>query len=210
MRVFDIGAKDGPEVVSDRILTVPNVLSLLRLLVLPWVYVELIREHWMSAFWWLAIFAWTDWLDGYVARRFDQVTKLGKLLDPISDRLLFIVVGIGMIVSEVVPWWVIGILLVRDVIVIAGGLYLASRRVSPPAVTKVGKAATFGLMWALPSFILAAGLGDGPSDPQPAWQAFAWFAWATNTVLYYVALGQYVVISRRALARPDGPAEPAA
>lgn len=204
MRIFDIGAKEGPEVVSERILTVPNVLSFLRLLVLPVVYVALIREEWMTAFILLAIFGSTDWLDGYIARRFDQVTKLGKLLDPISDRFLVVVVGVGMIVSGVVPWWVIALLIVRDVFVFGGGVYLVSRRIQPPAVTRVGKAATFGLMWALPSFILAAALGDGPSDPQPLWQGFAWFAWATNTILYYIAAGQYVVASRELLAERQG------
>lgn len=200
MRIFDIGAKEGPEVVSERILTVPNVLSFLRLLVLPVVYVMLVRAEWMTAFVLLAIFASTDWLDGYIARKFDQVTKLGKLLDPISDRFLVVVVGVGMIVSELVPWWVIVALIVRDLFVMSGGLYLISQRLTPPPVTRVGKAATFGLMWALPSFILAAALGDGPSDPQPIWQGFAWFAWATNTVLYYIAAGQYVVAARAQLA----------
>lgn len=199
MRVFDVGKKEGPEVVSDRILTVPNLLSLLRILVLPYVYVLLIDERWMTAFWWLAIFAASDWFDGYIARRFDQVSRFGQIFDPVSDRLLFLVVGIAMIVSGLVPWWVIAVLLARDLFVVAGGLVLVVRKVPPPPVTKIGKAATFGLMWALPSFILAAGLGDGPADPHRAWQAFAWFAWGANTVLYYIAAGQYVVQARRDL-----------
>ncbi|MBW3621506.1 MAG: CDP-alcohol phosphatidyltransferase family protein [Actinobacteria bacterium] len=197
--MFDVGKKDGPEVVSDRILTVPNVLSLLRILVLPYVYVLLLDERWMVAFWWLAGFAMSDWFDGYIARRFDQVSHFGKLFDPISDRLLFLVVGIAMILSGVVPWWVIVVLLARDVFVVAGGLVLMARKVPPPPVTRIGKAATFGLMFALPGFILAAGLGDGPGDPQPVWQAIAWVAWVVNTVLYYVAAGQYVLRSRRDL-----------
>jgi cardiolipin synthase len=199
VRVFDIGKKEGPEVVSDRILTVPNLLSLVRILVLPYVYVLLIDERWMTAFWWLAIFAASDWFDGYIARRFDQVSRFGQLFDPISDRLLFVVVGVAMIVSGLVPWWVIGALLARDVVVVLGGIYLVTRKVPPPAVTRTGKAATFGLMFALPGFVLAAGLGDGPGDPQPFWQALSWISWAVNTVLYYVAAGQYVVRARRDL-----------
>jgi cardiolipin synthase len=208
MRVFDVGSQEGPEVVSDRILTVPNVLSFLRLLVLPWIYLELVGQQWMSAFWWLAVFAWTDWFDGYIARRFHQVTRLGTLLDPISDRLLVIVVGIGMIVSGVVPWWVIVLLVVRDVIVLGGGLFLMSRALPPPAVTRLGKATTFGLMWALASFILAAGLGDGPADPQPFVAAIAWITWAIGIVGYYLAAGQYARQGMRAL-RAAPPSEQA-
>lgn len=208
MRVFDIGTRDEPGEVSDAILTVPNVLSLLRILVLPWVYIQLVAENWMTAFWWLAIFAATDWLDGYIARRFDQLTRFGQLLDPISDRLLMAVVGVAMIVSGVVPWWVIVLLLVRDVVVVGGGLYLMARDRPPLAVTRLGKTATFGLMFALPAFVLAAGLGDGPGDPQPAVWVLAWVAWGVNTVLYYVAAGQYAVQGVRSLRRepPEGPA----
>jgi cardiolipin synthase len=208
MRVFDIGAKDEPAEVSDRILTVPNLLSLLRVLVLPWVFVELVRGHWMSAFWWLAVFTATDWFDGYIARRFDQVTRFGQMLDPISDRLLVAVVGIGMVVADLVPWWVIGALLLRDAVVVAGGTYLMARQRPPLAVTRLGKAATFGLMFALPSFVLAAGLGDGPADPQAAWWAIAWITWAVNTVLYYAAAGQYAAQGWRSLHEAVPPTSP--
>ncbi len=201
MRIFDVGKKDGPEVVSDRVLTVPNVLSFVRLLALPWILIDLTAEppRLLRAFVVLVVFAATDWFDGYLARRLDQVSKLGKLLDPISDRLLIIVVGLGMVLSGLVPLWAVLVLLARDVVVLAGGLTLLGRGLQAPAVTKVGKAATFGLMFAFPTFILAAVLGDGVADPQPAVRAFAWFTYATNTVLYYIAAGQYAVDARRQL-----------
>jgi RIP metalloprotease RseP len=100
VRLFDYGAKDGEPVVTDRILTIPNVLSLARMAVLPFVYWDLVQGRHLRAFILLAVFATTDWFDGYLARKLDQTSKLGKLLDPISDRVLFVVVGIGMVVEE--------------------------------------------------------------------------------------------------------------
>lgn len=202
MRVFDIGAGEGPEVVRDQVFTVANVLSLLRLLALPVVYLDLVSGRWLRAFVLLAVFSATDWLDGYLARRLDQVTRLGKLLDPISDRLLFVVVGVGFVVSGLLPLWAVLLLVIRDVLVLAGGALLLSRGHRPPDVSRTGKAATFGLMWALPTFLLARVFGtDG--DPQPVLQVIAWFTLLVNTGLYYLTVVFYV----RDVAR--GPAPPA-
>jgi cardiolipin synthase (CMP-forming) len=198
VRVFDIGAKDGPQEASDRILTVPNLLSFARIAILPVIYLDLVAGRFVRAFVLLAVFATTDWFDGYLARRFDQVTKLGALLDPISDRLLFLVVGIGFVVADLLPLWALVVLVVRDLAVLVVGGALLLRGASPPAVTRTGKAATFGLMWAFPTFLLAAIVGDGASDPEPVLQGLAWFTYLVNTVLYYVAAVQYAraVLSR--------------
>lgn len=208
MRIYDIGGKDGPEVVSDRVFTAANVLSFVRLLALPVIYLDLVRgpdTHW-RAFVLLVVFVWTDWIDGYVARRFDQVTKVGKLLDPIADRLLVIVVGLGMVQADLIPLWVVVVLLARDLIVLVGGVLLVRRGVTPPAVTRIGKTATFGLMFALPAFILASVLGDGPTDPQPVVQWIAWITLIVNTVLYYVAAGQYARVVLRTSEADGDPA----
>ena len=198
MRVFDIGAKDGPQEASDRILTIPNLLSFARIAILPVIYLDLTSGRFVRAFVLLAVFATPDWFDGYLARRFDQITKLGALLDPISDRFLFVVVGIGFVVADLLPLWALLVLLARDAAVMAVGLFLLVRGAPTPEVTKVGKAATFGLMWAFPTFLVAAIVGDGPADPQPALQALAWFTYLTNTVLYYVsALGYARTVWRR-------------
>lgn len=191
MRVFDIGAKDGPQAVSDRVVTVPNLLSFARLAALPVIYLDLVTDRYVRAFVLLAVFAATDWLDGYVARRFDQVSKLGKLLDPISDRVLFVVVGVAFVVADLLPLWALLLLLVRDVAVLLVGGVLLARGASPPDVTRLGKAATFGLMWAFPTFLVAAIVGDGPTDPQPVLQAVAWITYLVNTVLYYLAAADY-------------------
>lgn len=192
MRIFDIGTKDDPGEVTDRILTVPNLLSFARLAVLPIIYLDLVNGRLLRAFVLLAIFAATDWLDGYIARRFDQVSRLGALLDPISDRVLFVVVGIGFVVAGIVPLWVVAVLLVRDLVVmLVGGVMLLQGRTQLPEVTRVGKAATFGLMWAFPTWLLAAIVGDGPSDPQPVLNVLAWVTYLINIVLYYLAAVGY-------------------
>ena len=196
MRVFDIGGGDEPAVVSDRVLTVPNVLSLLRLAALPFVYLDLASGHHLRALIVLAVVAATDWFDGYIARRFDQVSRIGKLADPISDRLLVIIVGAGMVVGDLIPLWAILVLVARDLVVLGGGLFLLTRRVTPPAVTRIGKSATFGLMTALPLFILASVVGDGAADPNEVTLLIAWALYGVSTALYYVAVGQYVQQAR--------------
>lgn len=193
MRVFDVGARDEPQEVSDRLLTIPNALSLARLLVLPVIYLDLVDGRLVRAFVLLVVFAVTDWLDGYLARRLDQLSRFGTLLDPISDRALFLVVGIGFVMADLLPLWALLVLLLRDLAVLAAGAVLLVRGLQPPAVTRIGKTATFGLMWALPTFLLAAIAGDGAGDPQVVLQALGWVFFGVSAVLYYVAAGQYAV-----------------
>ena len=198
MRVFDIGGQDGVEnAVSNAIWTVPNVLSFIRLLALPIVYLDLVNGHHLRAAILLGIFSATDWLDGYVARRFDQVTKLGQLLDPFSDRLLVVVVGIGMVQADLIPLWALLVVVVRDVAVLGGGILMVARKIQPPPVTKIGKLATFGLMFALPTFILASVLGDGASAPHGLTRTLAWVQFISATTLYWIAAGQYAVAVMR-------------
>ena len=191
MRVFDIGARDEPQEASGRIWTIPNVLSLLRLAALPLIYLDLVAGRWLRAFVLLAVFSATDWLDGYLARRLDQITRLGALLDPISDRALFVVVGVGFVQADLLPWWPVLLLLARDAVVLLFGLVLLGGDRGVPPVSKLGKAATFGLMWALPLFLLARVFGADP-DPQPVLQAAAWLTLLTNTALYYLAAFGYL------------------
>ncbi|MFO7779588.1 MAG: CDP-alcohol phosphatidyltransferase family protein [Nitriliruptoraceae bacterium] len=197
MRVYDVGAKDEPQEVSDRLLTIPNALSLARLLVLPLIYFDLVDGRLVRAFVLLAVFALTDWLDGYLARRLDQVSRFGTLLDPISDRAMFLVVGIGFVMADLLPLWALVVLLLRDLAVLVVGAVLLLRGVQPPAVTRIGKTATFGLMWAFPTFLLAAIVGDGASDPQVVLQTLGWLFFAVSAALYYLAAGQYAIVVAR-------------
>src|SRR5687768_13545158 len=152
-----MGSRDEPRVASDRILTVPNLLSFLRLALLPLVYWDLVNGREARAFWVAVFVTWSDFFDGYIARRFDQVTKLGRLLDPISDRVLVAVLLVGMVVADILPLWALLLVAVRDVVILVGGVVLVGRGLAPPAVTRVGKTATFGLMLALTLFVFARG-----------------------------------------------------
>ncbi len=198
MRVFDIGAKDDPQEASDRIWTIPNALSLARLLALPFIYLDLVDGRLARAFVLLVVFAATDWLDGYLARRLDQISRFGTLLDPISDRALFLVVGIAFVVADLLPVWALVLIVVRDVAVLAVGGVLLTTGQRPPAVTRTGKAATFGLMWAFPIWLVAAIAGGGANDPLLALQVLGWAAYVVSLGLYYASAGQYAIeIARR-------------
>ncbi|WP_052667431.1 CDP-alcohol phosphatidyltransferase family protein [Nitriliruptor alkaliphilus] len=191
MRVYDIGGRDDePREVTDRIWTWANGLSFVRLLALPLIYLDLVGERWLRAFVLLAIFSATDWLDGYIARRFDQMTRLGALLDPVSDRVLFVVVGVAFVVAGLLPLWAVLVILVRDVLVVGVGLVVMLRGHRPPTVSRLGKTATFGLMFALPVFILARILESPTGEPHQVWLAVAWIGFGVNAVLYWlVAVG---------------------
>jgi cardiolipin synthase (CMP-forming) len=197
VRVYDIGGRDGePQEATDRIWTWANGLSFVRLLALPIIYLDLVGERWTRAFVLLAVFSATDWLDGYLARRLDQMTKLGKLLDPISDRLLFVVVGVGFVVAGLLPLWAVLLLVVRDALVVGVGLVMLSRGRRPPDVSRLGKTATFGLMFSLPVFLLAQVFETSAGEPNAVLLALAWFGLLVNTALYWLAAVGYVRVLR--------------
>jgi cardiolipin synthase (CMP-forming) len=192
MRVFDIGGPTVPYDASDRVLTVPNLLSLLRLAALPLVHLDLIAGRFGRAFVLLVVLTSTDWLDGYVARRFDQRTRLGALLDPLGDRALFLVVGIGLVRSALLPLWVLVVLLAREAVVLLAGVVLVASGRQVPPTSRLGKVATAGLMISLPALILAAALGDGGSAPLGWLRDLAWVGILVNLALTYVATAGYV------------------
>ncbi|MEX0952246.1 MAG: CDP-alcohol phosphatidyltransferase family protein [Nitriliruptoraceae bacterium] len=194
-----MGGDGGPHEVSDRVLTVPNVVTVARILVLPLLWVDLVNLHLWRALVVLAVFSATDWIDGYLARRLDQVSRLGQLLDPTADRLLLVVIGIAVVVAGLVPWWVVALVVVRDVVMLIGGGLLLARTAGPPPVTRLGKVATFVLMVAFPLFIAASAVGT-VADPQGALLVAAWGVWCVGIVLYWAAAGDY---ARILLRRPS-------
>lgn len=205
MRLFDIGEKDGPRTVTDRVLTIPNLLSFLRIAVIPLVYLDLVAGRHLRALVLLGALASTDWLDGYLARRLDQTSRLGIHLDPISDRVLFVVAGAGLVVSGLLPLWAVLVVVVRDLAVLGAGAVLIARGAEPPPASRVGKSATFGLLAALPVFLVASIFGAGPAQPQPVLHAVAWVVFAVSVVLHWVSAVGYgrTVLGRR--SDPDRP-----
>lgn len=139
----------------DRVLTIPNILSVARLvLIVVFVYLLLVAHSYGWAVAVLMISGASDWADGKIARLLDQYSKLGELLDPAVDRLYMVVIPIVFAVAGIVPWWVIAILIVRDGLLAAMLPILRSRGLSALPVTYIGKAATFALMSAFPLILL--------------------------------------------------------
>ena len=139
----------------DRVLTVPNALSVLRLILIG-VFVYLLlgaREYgWATAV--LMISGASDWADGKIARLLNQYSRLGELLDPAVDRLYMLVVPVAMAIAGIVPWWIIAILIARDGLLAAMLPALRGRGLTALPVTYIGKAATFALMSAFPLILL--------------------------------------------------------
>lgn len=181
---------------EDRILTVPNVISLVRLSCLP-VFLWLLfgRDHRAAAAWLLAVLGATDWVDGYLARRWRQVSTVGKVLDPVADRLLFFVGVGGILVDGSVPVWFAVAVLVREGLVATATVGLAALGARRIDVTWWGKAGTFGLMVAFPLF-LASESTLGWRDTA---EVLAWVAGIPGLALSYVSAVAYVPIGARAL-----------
>jgi cardiolipin synthase len=188
------GAADEAGV--DRIWTVPNVITFARLLCLPiFLYLLFGQENRVGAAALLAMLGITDFLDGYIARRFNQVSTLGKVLDPVADRLLFVVGAGGILVDGSVPVWFAVVVLVREIVVSAAVIVLAGLGAKRIDVSWYGKAGTFFLMIAFPLFLA--------SHSTIGWSEFAGFAaWCMaipGLALSLYALVLYIPTAREAL-----------
>ena len=155
------GRPGGTAAAHDEIWTVPNLISMVRIALIGVFVVTLVTERDAWAITALLAAGVSDFLDGYLARRWNQVTRLGRILDPTADRLLTIAVVVGLAAREVIPWWLTGALLARDVMVGIALLIARSRGIESSQVTFVGKAATFGLYVSLPLTYIAV-LADWP------------------------------------------------
>jgi len=173
---------------SSRILTVPNILSVVRLALVPVFLVLVIEGRDGLALLTLVVSSATDWLDGAIARRFRQITRLGQLLDPAADRLFIFATLIGLGVRGIVPWWLVAAVVGRDVLLAALGIILASHRYGPLPVHHLGKVATFCLFYALPILMVGQAFPDAAFVTAPLGWAFAlWGAF-----LYWWAGGIYL------------------
>ncbi|MFZ0530993.1 MAG: CDP-alcohol phosphatidyltransferase family protein [Propionicimonas sp.] len=147
---------------TERVLTVPNILSFIRLLGVPlFLWLLLVPEADVWAVVVLAIGGATDWLDGHLARRWNQRSRLGQVLDPLADRLYILATLLGLAIRDIVPWWLVVLLAARDVLMgLTIGPALRRRGFTSLPVHFLGKAATFMLLYGLPFVLLGA--GDGP------------------------------------------------
>jgi len=181
--------KSGSKQGEDRILTVPNLLSMVRLAGVPLFLYLLLGPHadgWALAI--LMLSGFTDWADGKLARLLNQTSRLGALLDPFVDRLYVITTLIAFVLRGIIPWWVAAILIGRDLILALTLPIYRRRGLPPPEVIYLGKAATFALMFAMP--LMLAAQGDwGFAGIAHAW-GYALLIW--GTVLYVWTGGLYL------------------
>jgi len=186
--------------VSTRIVTIPNILSLIRLLLIPVFFVLLLTGHLAWALLLIAVSAVTDFVDGYVARHFNQITRLGQLLDPAADRLFILTTLIGLGLVGVLPWWFIAVIVARDVLLLVLGVVLANHRFGPLPVHHLGKMGTFAILFTMPVLLLAAAF------PQTAWLALpvGWAAGIWGVFLYWWAGVAYALQAARMIREVSG------
>lgn len=195
---------DGPGSSLDRGLwTWPNLITLLRLCCLPvFLWMLFVREERAAAALILGFLGATDWVDGWVARRFDQISEFGKKFDPTADRLMFLVTLVAIMIDGSAPWWFCLLVLVREAAFGAAvailTLFFGMRRFD---VTPLGKWATFILMFVFPGFVM--GSSGIPGD----WffTGFAWVAGPIGLALSYYTAWQYLPTIRSSLRAAGEP-----
>jgi cardiolipin synthase len=178
--------------VCDRVLTPPNVLSMLRLACVPlflWLILTY-QDNWALVV--LTLSGVSDYLDGKIARHFHLVSRVGQLLDPLADRLYILSTLLGLAWREIIPWWLVAILVSREVFGTALLMVVRHYGYRALPVHFIGKAATFDLLFAFPLILLGQGDSMLAAVALPCGWAFAWW----GTVLYWVAGVMYAVQTR--------------
>ncbi|WP_030679790.1 CDP-alcohol phosphatidyltransferase family protein [Streptomyces rimosus] len=184
---------------TDRVLTIPNILSMARLVGVP-VFLWLIlwkefggpdTKYWALLV--LALSGVSDYLDGKLARRWNQISSLGRILDPAADRLYILSTLVGLTWRGILPLWVTAALLARELMLLIAVAALARHKYGPPQVNFLGKAATFNLMYAFPLLLLS----DGEGWLHTLAAIFGWAFAGWGTALYWWAGILYVVQVRR-------------
>jgi cardiolipin synthase (CMP-forming) len=178
---------------SDRVWTIPNGLSLLRLLGVPlflWLALVVEADGWAVVV--LMIGGVTDYLDGKIARRFNLTSRLGAVLDPAADRLYILATLVALTARGIVPLWLTAVIVGRDVVLAVGLLRLRRHGFPPPEVTFLGKAATLNLLYAFPLLLLSADDNTLGHVVRP----FAWAFTVWGTFLYLWTGWRYLVEER--------------
>ncbi|SDS02903.1 CDP-diacylglycerol--glycerol-3-phosphate 3-phosphatidyltransferase [Nocardioides scoriae] len=151
--------------------TLPNIISMVRLAGVPlflWLVIGPEADVWALVV--LMVSGFSDWLDGFLARRLDQMSKLGEILDPVADRLYILAAVVGLLYRDIIPWWVAVILPARDAFLWCLVPFLRTRGYSALPVHYLGKAATAALLYAFPLLFL----GDGGGAAATLARVFGW------------------------------------
>lgn len=179
---------------TDRVMTIPNLLSVLRLLGVPlFLWLVLVREADGWAVVVLALSGFTDYLDGQLARRWNQMSRLGELLDPLADRLYIFATIIALTLRDFIPLWFAALLIARDVFMVALVPALRRHGLTTLPVHFLGKSATFCLLYALPLLLL----GGGDTTLAMLARVFGWAFGIWGLVLYWWAGVLYAIQVRR-------------
>jgi len=182
------------------IINIPNLLSFLRLALVPVFVWMLLQQMFVAAIVILAISGMTDFLDGYLARKLNQITKLGKVLDPVADRLYIFATLLGLSATGMVPWWLTGLVILRDILMLFSLpiLYSVGHKTLP--VHYLGKASTFALLYSFPLLLMGKIFNEAAFVITPlAWAFALWgvflywwsgFAYLWQLILLIRARGQ--------------------
>jgi len=178
--------------------TIPNAISIGRLACVPWfLWLLLEQDRPVAAAILLAVLGATDWIDGWIARHFDQASEVGKVLDPTADRVLLVAAAVALIIDGRIPLWVGWVVLAREAAISVAVLALAAAGASRIDVQWAGKAGTLALMFALPGFLLVDAIGDGIG--RTLLLLGTWCFTIGGLALSYWAAAMYVPLARRAL-----------
>jgi cardiolipin synthase len=180
--------------------TLPNVISMIRMAGVPlflWLVLGPQEDTWALAV--LMLSGFTDWLDGYLARRLNQMSKLGEILDPVADRLYILAAVIGLLIRGIIPWWVAILLPLRDLFLWCLVPFLRTRGYSALPVHYLGKAATAALLYAFPMLFI----GDNTGVVPDLFKVFGWAFAIWGIGLYWWAGLLYAWQVRKLLADRD-------
>ena len=197
-------AKTSAATLADqqgRILTVPNAISVARLAGVPvflWLVLGPEADGWAVGL--LIAAGLSDWLDGVIARAWDQQSRLGQVLDPAADRLYIAATLIGLAIRAIIPWWLVALLVARELVLGAALLVLRRHGYGPLQVSLVGKAATLCLLYAFPLLFLGAHEGT----PALVARVIGWAFAIWGTALYWWAAALYLVQMRRLISAARG------
>jgi cardiolipin synthase len=181
---------------KGEVLNIPNFLSFLRIALVPVFLWLLLEEMFVSAITVLAIAGLTDFLDGYLARKLNQTTKLGKMLDPVADRLYIFATLLALSATGYVPWWLAGLVILRDLLMLISLPILASVGHRTLPVHYLGKASTFALLYAFPLLLMGKIFTEAAFIITPAAWAFALWGVALYWWSGFVYLWQLVLLIR--------------
>jgi cardiolipin synthase len=182
---------------NGEVLNVPNFLSFLRIALVPVFLWFLLEEMFISAITVLAIAGLTDFLDGYLARKLNQTTKLGKMLDPVADRLYIFATLLALSATGYVPWWLAGLVILRDLLMLISLPALASVGHRSLPVHYLGKASTFALLYAFPLLLMGKIFTEAAFIITPLAWAFALWGVALYWWSGFVYLWQLVLLIRK-------------